>query len=215
VTFKQIVDDACLRIGNEQPEARVRFRSFANEWCNRILTECLLPTGASTTLAVVAGTEQYTLAAAVSRIQTLYDPTHNHALTERSLSSIRQTDPNASQSGQPVHFAYVTDRIIELWPSPSDDNTLNLDYEAVFTDMDEDVDVPIIPEKFHYLITLGIRLNEYEKNSDKRLSGTERNMQIGISKLRHWLASRRTNVPNPGKTISPTSRLGGWYPAGS
>lgn len=218
MTFRQIIDDAAERLGNLQPEARVRFRRHINEWYRRLLTECSLPRGtAATSLAVVASTKTYTLASTIGRLQTIYDPTNNITLEERPLSWMRDADPTDAVTGVPQYYAYVTDRVIKLYPVPSANNTVYIDHDADITEMDDDADVPIVPEDFHYLLSLGIRLNEYEKNSDARYNIANNEMDKGVAKLRHWVASRLKNVSNPARFGSGTrpSRLGGWYPGGS
>lgn len=216
VTFKQIIDDAAERLGNLQPEARVRFRRYINEWYRRILSEVTLPRGATRTLAIVAGTEEYALHASVGRVRAIYDPTNGRKLIERPLEWMRDQDPEETTSGVPEFYAYVTDRTIRLYPSPSANNTVNIDYDAVVTEMDDDADVPVIPEDFHYLLGIGIRVNEYEKNSDSRLRDAREEMVAGIAALRYWIAGRKGHVLNPGyRGSAGTSRLGSWYPRGT
>lgn len=215
MTFRQIIDDAAERVGNLQPEARVRFRRYLNEWYHRILAEVNLPRGSSTTLAVVAGTADYTLASAVGRVRQIYDATNNHVLHEQSLQWIREADPLGTLRGIPTFYAYVTDRKIKLHPIPSANATLQLDTDVTLTDLDDDADVPVIPEDFHWLLSLGIRINEHEKNDDAtRLRYARQDMADGVARLRFWLAGRAANRLNPGRWSDAgiPSRLGGWYP---
>lgn len=218
MTFRTLIDDAAERLGNSQPEARVRFRRFLNEWYRRILADTTLSRGtAGTSLAVLAGTADYTLASTIGRIKQIYSPTYNHVLEERPLSYLRELDPMDTVRGIPTYFALVTDRVIKLAPIPSANDTLKVDHDAAITEMDDDADVPIIPEDFHYLLSLGIRINEYEKNEDSRLRNAQAEMVTGMARLRYWLASRASNVSNPAQSMGidrPWSRLGGWYPRG-
>jgi hypothetical protein len=219
VTFKSIIDDAAERLGNNQPEARVRFRRYINEWYHRILADTGLPRGTvGTSIGVlVPGTAQYTLPATIGRIQRLYSTTDDRMLREASLDWIREQDPENTETGQPTHFAYVTDRVIKLYPAPAAADTIKADHDATITEMDEDADVPSIPEDFHYLLSLGIRINEHEKTSDDRLKYCSNEMIAGIGRLRNWLAARLTNVQNPGNWhgTAAASRLGSWFPKGS
>lgn len=217
MTFRTLIDDAAERLNNLQPEARVRFRRYLNEWYHRILSEVNLPRGAETTLSVVAATDEYTIASTIGRIRQISDDTNALVLEERPLQWIRDMDPDESASGIPTYYAYITDRQIKLYPNPSANNTLRIDHDAVVTEMDDDADVPIIPEDFHYLLGLGIRINEYEKQDDQqRLRHAREEMLIGVGRLKYWLAARVKNVLNPGRAYSfRASRLGGWYPKGS
>ena len=219
MTFRTIIDDAAERLGNNQPEARVRFRRFINEWYHRILADCGLPRGTvGTSLgAIVAGTATYDLPATVGRVQQIYSVTDDLVLEERPLAWIREQDPDDSQQGMPQFYAYVTDRKIKLYPIPDDTRTIKIDHDAVVSEMDEDADIPSIPEDFHYLLSLGIRINEHERTSDDRLKYCSQEMMAGVSRLRNWLASRPGMVSNPGRWQSSggSSRLGSWFPKGT
>jgi hypothetical protein len=213
VTFKNILDDAAERLQNTSPEARTRFRRYLNEWHRRILSKIAsLRVETNATISVVASTDEYTLSAGIGRIRSIRDATNGRVLRERSLEWIRSQDPQATTEGTPAFYAHVTPRIIKLYPIPAANNTLYVDHDATIDDLDEDTDVPIIDEEFHYLLGLGIRINEYEKNSDSRLRESRVEMSIGIADLKFFIAGRVSNMPNPARPRTDSSRLGGWYP---
>jgi hypothetical protein len=216
VTFKTILDDAAERLQSSGPEARTRFRRYLNEWHKRIVSKASLLRGETNeSISVVAATDEYTLPAGVSRVRSIRDATNGRVLHERTLEWIRRQDPQADTTGTPDCYAYVSNRVIKLYPIPAANNTLYVDHNSTVDDLDEDTDVPLIPEDFHYLLSLGIRINEYEKNTDSRLREARIDMSIGIADLKFDLANRLSNVSNPARNRPDSSRLGGWYPRGS
>lgn len=218
MTFLQIQNDALERLNSSQVEARSRIKRFVNEWhrriCSEVGLEYLLRDG-ETTISVVAGTNEYTLAAVVRKIRSIQDETNNITLLETTLPLLREMDPGEDATGLPTHYAHRSDRKIKLYPSPSANGTLTVDYEAQISDLDDDSDTPNVPEDFHYLLSLGARLNEYEKQDDReRLMYARDEMKRGIDKLKYWVISRPRPVVRRGGDIG-TSRLGGWYPSGT
>lgn len=216
MTLKNILDDVAERLDNKAPEARVRFRRFANEWYRRILTDANISSvrDLETTFATVAGTPEYTLASTVSRIRGLQDETNRVALREVSMEWIRQVDPGDTIQGNPLYYAHRSDRKIRLWPIPSSIITITIDADASVTELDDDADLPLVPEDFHYLVSTGVRVNEAQRTGDyQAVQYLQNEMAQGMSRLRHYMVSRRRNVKNPGKVQYPGhSRLGGWYP---
>lgn len=214
MTFKQIQDDALERLNNNSNEARIRIRRFINEWNRRLCVEAGLGMlrDAETTLSTVAGTDEYALAAGVAKIRGIQDETNGNALAEVSLEWMRQVDPEDDMTGDPLYYAMRSARKIKVKPVPSANGTLTLDYEATISDMDDDADAPQVPEEFHYLLVLGARINEYEKNDDGRLRAAQAEMASGIARLKHWVAVRPRTVVSNSSSVRH-SRLGSWYPA--
>jgi hypothetical protein len=216
VTFKTILDDAAERLQSSGPEARSRFRRYLNEWHRRIVSKASLLRGETNeSISVVAATDEYNLPTGVSRVRSIRDATNGRVLHERTLEWIRSQDPQATTTGTPDCYAYVSNRRIKLYPIPAANNTLYVDHNATIDDLDEDTDVPLIPDDFQYLLSLGIRISEYEKNSDSREKSARMDMAIGIADLKFDLANRISNKPNPARNRPDSSRLGGWYPRGS
>jgi hypothetical protein len=214
VTFKELQDDVLERINNNSNEARLRIRRFLNEWHRRILSEVGLGQlrDAETTLAVTNAADEYTLAAGIRKIRAIQNEADNTTLQERTLEWMRQVDPDDSMTGAPLYYAMRSDRKIKFKPYPDDNYTLTIDYEARIANMVDDDDEPLIPEDFHYLLVLGARANEYDKNEDSRLRATQAELAGGIARLKHWVAVRPRTILSAGGTARH-SRLGSWFPA--
>jgi len=105
---------------------------------------------------------------------------------------------------------------LTLWPTPSTAQTFYIDYQREITDMEHGTDESIIPTDFHYLLELGARISEYEKQDDSRRTVAEAHYSEGLAKL-----VARCNFPAgavyvPGELETQlSSRLGPWFPRGS
>ena len=105
---------------------------------------------------------------------------------------------------------------VTLWPTPSTAQTFYMDYQREITDMEHGTDESIIPTDFHYLLELGARISEYEKQDDSRRTVAEAHYSEGLAKL-----VARVNFPAgavyvPGELETQlSSRLGPWFPRGS
>jgi hypothetical protein len=109
----------------------------------------------STTIALVAGTDTYTLASAIDRIETLYvtrtDGTRYGPLEETSIADIRERQSGTTASsaqGNVTHYCLLgIDRLI-FWPTPQQADTVNVDYVGQPTALSANADVPILHEPY-------------------------------------------------------------------
>jgi len=104
---------------------------------------------------------------------------------------------------------------IYLWSTPASALTYQVDYRRVIQDMAVATDTPLIPDDFHYLISLGARLDEYERMSDKRATEQAYLWDSGISKLRHHVLNSPDFLIVPGLDTAGHSRLGPYFPSGT
>jgi len=116
----------------------------------------------------------------------------------------------------PIGQAYARYRVIQLWPIPSTVWTYNVDYTREIADMVNAGDEPLLPVDFHYLLTIGARVDEYEKMDDDRKAAVMRDWEIGIGRLKNFVINNPDYliVPGGGRLMND-SNLGSWYPAGS
>jgi hypothetical protein len=104
---------------------------------------------------------------------------------------------------------------MQLWPTPSGVVTYNVDYTREIYDMANAFDEPLLPPDFHYLLSVGARIDEYEKMDDDRRKLAYGEWQLGISRLRNYLINSPDYVIVPGGRTQSASNLGPYYPAGS
>lgn len=116
--------------------------------------------------------------------------------------------------------------MIQLYPTPSAVTTITVDCQRAIQDLVQPTEEPLIPEDFHdVLVHLGTyeewmnrddsrALREY--NPDPR--GTKGVANIILDNLRHYLLTSPDEIPvqrGPRGMPPRTSRLGGYFPAGS
>jgi hypothetical protein len=101
---------------------------------------------------------------------------------------------------------------ILLYPTPSAAITYTVDAAFEIADMSVAGDVPYLPPDFHFLLSVGARLDEYEKTDDeKRRAIAEREWAQGLSRLKWHLYGLRSQS----QLIWPRrSNLGPWFPPG-
>jgi hypothetical protein len=88
-------------------------------------------------------------------------------------------------------------RNIALVPTPSSAVTYRVDYERIVPDMSIGTDQPVLPEKFHYLLSVGGRMKEYEKTNDlARWTLAKQEYDSGLKKLKFWIYQQTVGAPN-------------------
>lgn len=102
---------------------------------------------------------------------------------------------------------------ILLYPTPSAAVTYYVDADFEIADMSVAGDVPYLPPDFHFLLSVGARLDEYEKTDDpKRRAIAEREYREGVSRLKWFLYEHQSaDGPPP----AGRSNLGAYFPAGT
>lgn len=224
MTFKELQDDALERLDFDptvttatQGTPRYRIKAFINEWNRRILSRPGMTRlrDAETTLAVLAGTNTYTLVPSISRLRGMTDQTTGIPFQERSLDWLRQVDPMESSTGTPSAYILRGLTQIVLWPKPAQAGTLAIDYVSTLFALATDGDVPLLPEDFQYLLSTGARVNEYERMDDDRKQGAVAELEAGIRDLRYFLVNTSSHTRMPGQSFGGFSRLGPHFPAGS
>jgi hypothetical protein len=104
--------------------------------------------------------------------------------------------------------------VILLWPTPSGQYSLEVDFERPRLDLINDKDEPVLPDDFHTLLVWGGCADECLKMDDQRQQYYERKFQDDIRRLRAFLHHPRGERWIPGRRGRGYSDLGGHYPAG-
>lgn len=141
--------------GEEMEDGILRLNAMLRSWSG----EGNMFREASATVALSAGTASAALAADVRDVSSVrYVGSYNRPLAAWNRGQFRSL-PNPAQTGTPVAY-YVSEtisgRTINVWPVPSVDCVLDLDYSRVaqtVTDPSETVDVP---EEWQEALILGL-----------------------------------------------------------
>lgn len=88
--------------------------------------------------------------------------------------------------------------------------TYSADASWFIADMAQAGDVPPIPEDFHYMLSAGARMDEYEKTDDDRYQRAKADWDGGMVRLKWWLANQTSNSQG----YQEPSNLGSMYPSG-
>ena len=105
---------------------------------------------------------------------------------------------------------------IALWPTPSAANTIVVDYLRHTRDLTEAASEPDLPLDFHYLVSLGAKIDEARQkgNDDQRAKAWGIEYETGIRELLTYLVSYDTLVIPGDYADRGRSNLGAGYPAG-
>lgn len=141
-------------------------------------------------------------------------------ITKFYLSSVAVGDVTLNEDAEagtelgkiPIGSTFARFWVVALWPTPSSALTYTIDCDRIVPEMTAPNDQPLLPEDFHYILALGVRMKEYEKQDDTRYAVAAREFAKGVSDLK-WRLVGNPVISN--KLAEPPSRLGAWYPAGS
>ena len=128
---------------------------------------------------------------------------------------------NASSNGTEVSNVQLgrTDArflVIALWPTPSATDSISVDYTRFIRDFTADYDEPQLPPDFHYLVSLGAKIDEGRKKEDlNRVGQWDREWRLGSATLIDFLANHAETIIVPGGLRDTgRSNLGSAYPSG-
>lgn len=227
MTLLDIETDVLSRLNYDITNVNAAVKARIDRFINQRYRQVLAMPGmaklrdASTTFPTVASTAQYTLSANVQRINAIYDATNQRRLTMRSLDWLRSVDPglvstsSVAEAWVPVTETATHAWTVQIWPTPSAVVTLSVDYTANLTELSGSTDEPLLPPDFHYLLSVGARLDEYEKLQDARYPIVAADWQRGVARLLNFVQNPQDFIAVPGSRPVAWSSLGPWYPAGS
>lgn len=105
--------------------------------------------------------------------------------------------------------------VILLWPTPAEVQTYSFDYQREILDMVQDTDEPYLPNDYHDLLSIGGRMDEYEKMDDTRFTTAQREYNTRAKSLQYFIHGRPSERLIPKSTTGRIgySDLGGNFPA--
>lgn len=100
-------------------------------------------------------------------------------------------------------------------PVQTADVTLYADVTRAVFDLVNGTDEPMLPPDFHYVVTLGARMKEYEVLDDARVAQARADYVKGQNALRSWVLNDGDRIASLRPVPVGWSSLGAMYPAGS
>lgn len=123
------------------------------------------------------------------------------------------SDSGTELATTPIGQSAMKYLVVQLWPTPTDAITYAVDATRDSVDMAGEADEPLLPRDFHYLLHLGATADELRMRDDARYETVRADMGRGIQDLKSWIWNSADYLP--ASQGGGTSRLGGWFPAGS
>ncbi len=99
--------------------------------------------------------------------------------------------------------------------TPSSALTYTLDVEHELTPLVNNTDEPLLPPRFHRLLSMGARAKEYEKTSDSRYGVAQSEYERALAQLKYAVSCPPGLIVIPGALkVDTGSNLGSFFPAG-
>lgn len=105
--------------------------------------------------------------------------------------------------------------VVLLWPTPSEVLTYTFDFAREILDLVNDTDEPYLPTDYHDLLSIGGRMDEYEKMEDGRFATAKAQYKEKYESFQFFLHGRVSErlIPRSTSGRIGVSDLGGMYPA--
>jgi hypothetical protein len=105
--------------------------------------------------------------------------------------------------------------VVLLWPTPAEVQEYSFDFEREILDLVNDTDEPYLPSDYHDLLSIGGRMDEYEKMDDPRYQAAKRAYDEKFASFQYYIHGRASERLIPRSTSGRIgySDLGGYYPA--
>jgi hypothetical protein len=105
--------------------------------------------------------------------------------------------------------------VVVLWPTPSAVITYYYDFTREILDLVNSTDEPYLPTDYHDLLSIGGRMDEYEKMDDSRYATAKREYKEKYDSLQFFIHGRASErlIPRSASGRVGLSDLGGFYPA--
>ena len=115
----------------------------------------------------------------------------------------------------PIGQTFARYTAILLDPIPASAYTYVIDFTREIRDFSATgLDEPWLPQDFHRLLGIGIRMHEYEKSGDTRYETIAAEYGAGKAALRSWAQTDGTNLLSLRRRAADRpSQLGAYYPA--
>jgi hypothetical protein len=169
--------------------------------------------GVRTGTVTLNGTAPVSLSSSITTIEEILD----WYLDAPAAGTVRLTELLGTELARiTVGQTRATYQGLAFVPTPSSPITYLLDYERDVTDLIVGQDAPVwLPARFHRLLGVGARKQEYEATGDSRFQMTALEYVVELNKLKAFVNNPPDQTMVPGRSRGGHSDLGGMYPAGT
>ncbi len=115
----------------------------------------------------------------------------------------------------PIGATYPRYYRVQLFPVPSSAITYYVDGQYNIPTLDDNDDIPMLPDEFHDLLADYARKREYQRTGDtERMIASQESWDLGVNRLKFAVGSSPADTRVIGRRgRSGFSRLGPWTPA--
>ena len=105
--------------------------------------------------------------------------------------------------------------VILLWPTPASAVSYTFDFTREMLDLVNDTDEPYLPTDYHDLLSIGARMDEYEKMDDSRFSSAKSAWKEKFESLQYFIHGRASErlIPRSTSGRIGINDVGGYFPA--
>lgn len=185
---------------NNEVVSTTSILAFLNEAQDMIEAQVVLPAmQSSSTITLVAGTQEYSLASNVFKLVLARYQTNDWILKERNMHQIQARFDNST--GSPQEF-YIWGGTIGLYPTPSANEAAGVKYWYIKTlsELVESgagagqVTTSELPENFHWVLERGAEMLMAQSLQDERAELFEGKFMQGIQLMKQRYATMTDNL---------------------
>lgn len=126
------------------------------------------------------------------------DTTQGTVLEHRDRRDLVELDPEMNETGTPEYF-FLSDNTVSVYPLNTTD-TIAVRYIEVPDELDDDADVPDVPERYHELIVDGAVIRCYKTSDEWDVANALRvDWEAGVGRMRRAILGR--NLANTGRIV--------------
>lgn len=195
-TYKEIQDRVLDQISKSDATTRNRIKNWINLGYHNFVLRELWPFRETTdTIALVQGTQEYTLSSEFSNLDSnsiqsvTIQGTNLRKLPFVAYNQLQASQPDLDFEGQSVPtMYYLRAGKIGFWPVPNGTDTISVDYYKTPTELSADADEPIIPVGYREALVQYALSLEHDFNTDPDLA------QKAMNTYENILTSARNNL---------------------
>lgn len=182
---------------------RTKYQALVGTWlgeaAQKVSRAVKLPSSDNTTtISVVAGTQNYPLAESVEKLYWVSNSDGTY-LIESDIDEVT----SSSERGKPAYFAIWDDELY-FWPIPSAADTLTVRYRGGLPDVTDDSTLAAFPDDYYDLLVNYARSKAFAAEDDLEMANYYRGLfESELNRARAALQERSENRPRQIQGMMP------------